>query len=200
MVKTLSMLIHAQPVTVWSVLLDSIEDPQRYMPDVDGSSVVERLVGGTAKELKIGWECLVPDGFDYFVFDQGALREIKAQKNGNDYEPGLLRSFEYESEIVRKITVRGTPYIEKYMVSKKYKDIRRKLVDHPVFSGQITIKVAPYSAQNPMSPVDLQFFIVLVPKSAWAKEVVDRENEMVLAIKTELQRIKERAEELERST
>ncbi|MSM39084.1 MAG: hypothetical protein GJT30_05630 [Geobacter sp.] len=197
MVKTIRILIHVDPETIWSVLLDSIEDPRRYLPDVDASGVVERLEGGTAKELKIGWECPVPGGFDYFVFDQGTLREIKARRNGNDYEPGLLRSFVFDSEIIRNIAVRGLPYKERIMISKKYKDIRRELVDHPVFSGRIIIKVAPYSAQNPMSPVDLQYFVVLVSKSADAKGIVDHEKEMVSAIETELQRIKERAEELE---
>jgi hypothetical protein len=198
MVKTLRMLIHADPETIWSVLLDSIKAPQRYLPDVDASSVVERFEEGTAKELKIGWENSVPGGFDYFVFDQGTHKEIKAQKNENNYEPGLMRTFVYESEIARKITVRGIPYKERILISKKYKDICRELIDHPVFSGRITIKVAPYSAQNPMSPVDLQYFMVLVSKSADAKGIVDREKEMVSAIETELQRIKERAEELER--
>lgn len=200
MVKTLRTLIHADPETIWSVILDSIEAPQRYLPGVDASSVVERFEEGTAKELKIGWENSMPGGFDYFVFDQGTLKEIKAQKNENDYEPGLMKSFAYESEITRKITLRGIPHKERILISTKYKDIRRELIDHPVFSGRITIKVVPYSAQNPMSPVDLQYFMVLVSKSADAKEIVDREKEMVSAIKTEMTRIKEHAEELERST
>jgi hypothetical protein len=192
------MLIHAEPVTIWSVLLDSIEAPQRYMPDVGASNVVERLEGGTAKELKIGWECPMPGGLDYFVFDQETLREIKQEKNENDYEPELFRSFVYENGIVRNVTVRSTPYQERILVSEKYKDIRRELVDHPVFSGRITIKVASYAAQNLMAPVDLQYFMVLASKSTDAKGIVDRENEMVSAIKTEMRRIKERAEELER--
>lgn len=128
------------------------------MPDVVASSVVERLEGGTSRELKIDWENSVPGGFGYFVFDQGSLKEIKAEGNETDYEPGLFISFVYESEIVRKITVRGISCRERFLVSKKYKDIRRELVDHPVFSGRITIKVAPYSIQNLMAPVELQFF------------------------------------------
>ena len=199
MVNTLRMLIRAEPGTIWSVLLDGIEAPQRYMPDVGDSSVVERLEGGTAKELKIGWECPVPGGFDYFVFDQETLKEIKAEVNEDDYEPELFRSFVYENGIVRKVTVRGIPYKERILVSRKYKDIRRELVDHQVFSGRITIKVAPYSAQNLMAPVDLQIFMVLVSKSADAKGIVDREKEMVSAIKAEMQRVKERSEGLERS-
>lgn len=198
MVKTLRMLIHADPETIWGVILDSIEVPQRYLPDVDASSVVERFEEGTAKELKIGWENTVSGGFDYFVFDQGTLKEIKAQKNENDYELGLMRSFEYESEIVRKITVRGIPYKERILVSGKHKDIRRELVDHPDFFGRITIKLASYSAQNLMAPVDLHFFVVFVSKSADAKGIVDRGKEMVSAIESEMRRIKERAEELER--
>ncbi len=198
MVTTLRVLIHAEPGTIWSVLLDGIEAPQRYMPDVGASNVVERLEGGTAKELKIGWECSVPGGLDYFVFDQEALREIRQEKNENDYEPELFRSFVYENGIVRNVTVRSTPYQERILVSEKYKDIRRELVDHPVFSGRITIKVASYAAQNLMAPVDLQYFMVLASKSTDAKGIVNRENEMVSAIKTEMRRIKERAEELER--
>jgi hypothetical protein len=50
-----------------------------------------------------------------------------------------------------------------------------------------------------MAPVDLQIFMVLVSKSADAKGIVDREKEMVSAIKAEMQRVKERSEELERS-
>lgn len=198
MVNTLRILIHAEPGTVWSVLLDSIEAPQRYMPDVGDSKVVERLEGGTAKEIKIGWECSVPGGLDYFVFDQEALREIKQEKNENDYEPELFRSFVYENEIIRKFTVQGTPYKERILVSEKYKDIRREFVDHPVFSGRITIKVASYSAQNPMAPVALQYFMVLASKSTDAKGIAGREKEMVSAIKAEMLRIKDRAEELER--
>src|ERR1035437_8390898 len=113
MVKTLRILSHADPETIWSVLLDSIEAPLRYLPAVDASSVVERFEEGTAKELKIGWENSVPGGFDYFVFDQGTLKGIKAQKNENDYEPRLMRTFVYESEIAREITVRGITYKER---------------------------------------------------------------------------------------
>lgn len=179
--------------------MDSIEDPRRYRPDVDASSVVERLEGGTAKELKISWENPVPGGFDLFVFDQGTLRGIKARKNENDYEPGLMSFFVYDREIIRNVTVRGISYKERIRISKKYKDIRRELVDHPVFSGRIIIKVASYSSQNLMAPVELQYFIVLVSKPADAKGIVDREEEILSSIKTELQRIKERSEELERS-
>ncbi|MDD2540455.1 MAG: hypothetical protein PHH28_05345 [Desulfuromonadaceae bacterium] len=198
MVNTLRILIHAELGTIWSVLLDSIEAPQRYMPNVGASYIMERLEGGTAKELKIGWECSVAGGIDYFVFDQEALREIKQEKNEGNYEPELFRSFVYENEIVRKVTVRGTEYQERILVSERNKDIRRELVDHPVFSGRITFKVAPYSAQNLMAPVELHSFMVLVSKSADAKGIVDHEKEMVSVINTEMQRIKERAEELER--
>ncbi|KAA0888315.1 hypothetical protein [Oryzomonas rubra] len=199
MVKTLRVLIHADPETIWNVLLDSIETPQHYLPDVNASSVVGRLEGGTAKELNISWENSVSGGFDYFVYYQGVPKEIKVQENENDYDPELFRSYVYEIEIIRENTLRGVPYREKFLVSNKFKDIRQKLVDHPDFSGQIIIKVVPYSVQNPMAPVVLQFNLVLVPKLTDVKGITGHEKEMESVIKTELQRIKERAEDLVRS-
>lgn len=54
LVNTYRTLVHAQPDTVWKVLLDRVENPQNYLHGVDGVRVVERSAGGIVRELK--WE------------------------------------------------------------------------------------------------------------------------------------------------
>ena len=186
--------MRAQLETVWNAISDSVENPQRYMPDLEGSRVLERLEGGMVKELKIGNES-APGVFDFFVFERGVLREVKNTNTENENEnvTGVFNSFGYEREIVRKVTVRGTPYRERILVSKKEREVRRELIDHPACTGRIVVKAVPISAQNPMAPVDLQFFL----KLEFKKGMKVKEEEMVSAIEEEQQQLKERAEELE---
>ncbi len=73
---TFRMRVDAELETLWGVLLESVENPQKYIPDVEASKVLERLGGGAVEELRIGSE-VAPGVFDFFVFNRGVLTEIK---------------------------------------------------------------------------------------------------------------------------
>jgi hypothetical protein len=185
--------VRADLETVWSIILDSVENPQRYMPDVETASVLERLEGGITNELKIRGMESATGFFDFFVFERGTLKEIKSTENENEYVPGVFGSFVFECSIVRKITMRSMTYREKILVSKKEREIRYELIDHPACTGKIIVKTVPLSVQNPMAPVDLQFFLELEFKDG----VKEGEEEMTAVIMEEQLRLKEKAEELE---
>ena len=166
--KTFRKWVHADPLIIWSVILDSVESPQKYVPDVEKSSILERFEGETIKGRKI--EGYSVEVFDYFVYEGGIIREIK---------------------------MRGTVYRERILVSKEQREIRRELIDNPACSVKIIVKTVPISTQNPMAPVDLQFFLELESKPLRAEGMTKWEEEMTADIKEEQRRLKERAEELE---
>ncbi len=193
MTITFRTWVRAELETVWAVVLDSVENPQRYMSDVEAVRVLERLEGGITKELKIRGMESAPGCFDFFVFERGTLKEIKCTENDNEYVSGVFDSFVFESSIIREVTVRSVPYRERIRISNKERKIYRELIDHPTCSGKIIVEVVPISVQNPMAPVDLQFFLEL----EFMKEAKEGKEEMTAELKKEQQRLKEKAEELE---
>ncbi len=65
---TYRMSTNAKPETVWSVLLDSMENPQKYIPDVGVTKVLERLAGEPS--MSSGSEARsTRGGFNFFVFN-----------------------------------------------------------------------------------------------------------------------------------
>lgn len=195
MAITFRTWVRAELEAVWAVVLDSVENPQRYMSDVEAVRVLERLQGGITKELTIRGMEYAPGCFDFFVFERGTLKKIKSTENDNVCASGVFDSFVFESSIIREVTVRGVPYRERIRISNKERKIHRELIDHPACSGKIIVKAVPCSVQNPMAPVDLQFFLELKSMKG-AKEETE---EMTGEIKKEQQRLKEKAEELEAS-
>lgn len=140
--------VHADPGVIWSIILDSVENPQRYVTNVDACQVLERHGGGVVKELRIGYEP-APGVFDFFVLDRGGLREIKSTDSTAESVYGVFRFFTFESVVVREVTVQGVRHREKILISREDREIRRELVDHPECEGRIAIKVVPISVQNP---------------------------------------------------
>ncbi len=191
---TFRMWVSAEPETVWRVLQDGVENPQRYLPDVEASQVLERLAGGVVEELRIGSE-FAPWRFDFFVFNRGVLREIKSHDNHDASVRGVFGSFAYESAVLREVTVRGVPYREKILISRANREIRRDLIGHPASEGRIIIRAVPLSTQNPMAPVDLQFAPVLTPNPSRSADTALWLEEMLFAIREEQRRLKAAAEE-----
>jgi hypothetical protein len=53
LVKTLTILVHAEHDTLWNLLLDRLKDPQRFIPGVTETRVIERKDNVTVRELKL---------------------------------------------------------------------------------------------------------------------------------------------------
>jgi hypothetical protein len=188
--------VHADPGVIWSIILDSVENPQRYVSNVEDCRVLERLDGGVIRELTCGYES-APGVFDFFVVDGGILREIKSTDNAAESVHGVFRFFSFESAIVLEVTVQGVRYREKILISREDREVRRELLDHPASNGKLTIKVVPLSTQNPMAPVDLQFEAALAPSASHTREYVRWREETERGILEEQRHLKEVSEERE---
>jgi hypothetical protein len=52
LVKTLTVLVHAEHDTLWNLLLDRLKDPQRFIPGVTEMRVIEKKDNTTVRELR----------------------------------------------------------------------------------------------------------------------------------------------------
>ena len=51
-IHTYHVLVHAQPTTVWDVLLDEVENPQNYLHGVESVRITERSPEGVVREMQ----------------------------------------------------------------------------------------------------------------------------------------------------
>jgi hypothetical protein len=56
LVRTLQVLVHAEHSTLWSVLMDRLENPAKYAPGVSDVIVVQRTDDIMVRELKLHGE------------------------------------------------------------------------------------------------------------------------------------------------
>src|SRR6185369_6198410 len=143
--KILTMPVQAQKETVWSVLLEGVGNPERFIQGLGSFEMLE----------------------------------------------------ESETTALRQVKIRNTIFKEKLTIDSVHGEIRHELLDHPAYSGTITIKVVPTSVQNPMAPVELQFFLDLVPRFPQVLRT-EEELEIMYVVGAQQQRIKQAAEELEK--
>jgi hypothetical protein len=52
-VKTMQALVHAQPDTLWNVLMDRLENPGEYTPGVTEARIVERTDEVAVREMRL---------------------------------------------------------------------------------------------------------------------------------------------------
>jgi hypothetical protein len=53
LVKTLTVLVHAEHDTLWNLLLERLKDPQRFIPGVTETRIIERQDNVTVRELRL---------------------------------------------------------------------------------------------------------------------------------------------------
>jgi len=53
LVKTLTVLVHAEHDTLWNLLLDRLKDPQRFIPGVTEARVIDQKENVTVRELRL---------------------------------------------------------------------------------------------------------------------------------------------------
>lgn len=144
-ITTLRVLIHAQLETVWNVLLDSMENPMAYQPQIRESRIIEKS-------------------------DNGLIREMKLQET-----------------VIR----------ERIIPDRKNNTLYSEVLEHPVYTGDITIRLVPTSVQNPMSPLTLEYHLKLEIKPDHQGGAVKPEAQLTAAFDEEMARIRQKAEEQE---
>lgn len=53
LITSYGTVIHAQVQTIWDLLLDRVENPQKYQPRILESRIVERFSDGVVREMRI---------------------------------------------------------------------------------------------------------------------------------------------------
>ncbi|MBT1071518.1 AtaL-like protein [Pelotalea chapellei] len=69
LITSYGTVIHAQVDTIWNLLLDRVENPQKYQPRILESRVVERFSEGVVREMRID-DMLIRERITY---DDGEL-------------------------------------------------------------------------------------------------------------------------------
>lgn len=53
LVKTLTVLVHAEHDTLWNLLLDRLKDPQRFIPGVTETRLIDKKDNVTVREMRL---------------------------------------------------------------------------------------------------------------------------------------------------
>ncbi len=102
---------------------------------------------------------------------------------------GIIRELKWEGKAIR----------EKIVPDDAAYSITHEILEHPLYTGSTVIRALPTSVQNPVAPIYLEADVRLERKSFHLDQMVKTEAEMVADLEQELQTVKVKAENLERS-
>ena len=89
LINTFHTLVHAQPATIWKMLMDRIENPQNYLHGVESAQIVERSDEGVVREMQ--WE------------GKRVRERILPEENENRVTHELLEHPIYEGRIITRL-------------------------------------------------------------------------------------------------
>ncbi len=101
--------------------------------------------------------------------------------------------------VVRNIVKQGTTVRERLTADDGERELRSELLEHPAYRGWTAIRIVPTSVQNPMAPLDLECTVELERKSFHLEGLQKTDEELLAGLRGELETLRERAEELEKS-
>jgi hypothetical protein len=104
----------------------------------------------------------------------------------------------YDDGVLREVRTQGMVMKERVTLDEAHGEVHYLLLEHPLFSGQVINRVVPTSVQNPMAPVVLTISLDWGPKDESGEKII--QTELPAQIQQEVLSLKERAEELERSS
>ncbi|ABQ26391.1 AtaL-like protein [Geotalea uraniireducens] len=89
LINTFQTLVHAQPATIWKILMDRVENPQNYLHGVESARIVERSAGGVVREML--WE------------GKRVRERILPEENENRVTHELLEHPIYEGRLITRL-------------------------------------------------------------------------------------------------
>ncbi len=125
---------------------------------------------------------------------------IDKVENPAGYIPGVVEAKileRYDNGVLREVRTQGMVMKEQVAIDEARGEVRYLLLEHPLFSGQVTNRVVPTSVQNPAAPVVLSITLDWAPKDERAEKII--RTELPAQIQREVLSLKERAEESEKS-
>jgi hypothetical protein len=75
LVKTLKVLVHAEHDTLWNLLLDRLQNPQRFIPGVTEARVIEKEGTVSVREMKLHGD-LVRERLTVLPYDSEIRHEL----------------------------------------------------------------------------------------------------------------------------
>lgn len=134
-------------------------------------------------QLETVWNVLL-DSMENPQAYQPRVKDLKIIEKSAD---GLIREMKIDSTIIR----------ERLIPDRKNNSLYNEVLEHPVYTGDITVRLVPTSVQNPMSPLTLEYHLKLEVKPDHQGGSVRPEDLLSETFNEELARIKERAEKLQ---
>lgn len=121
-------------------------------------------------------------------------------ENPAGYIPGVVEAKileRYDDGVTREIRTQGMVVRERVTINEASGEVSYLLLEHPLFTGQVTNRLVPTSVQNPMAPLVLTITLDWAPKDERAEKII--ETDLPAQIQREVLSLKKRAEELEKS-
>jgi hypothetical protein len=103
LVKTLQVVVHAEHDTLWNLLLDRLQNPERHIPGAKDARVLEKTENMTVREMKLHGD-LVKERITIRPYDSEIQHE-------------LLEHPQFTGTIVTKVvrTARQSPVAPQYL-------------------------------------------------------------------------------------
>jgi len=102
---------------------------------------------------------------------------------------------ESQDVFVSEMMLHGEMVKERILVKPYDGELRHEYVEHPQFTGFIAKKIVRTARQSPVAPLYLEYDLELQRKSFLVKGVVRGEDETIMDLETEMQKIRSGAEE-----
>lgn len=121
-------------------------------------------------------------------------------ENPGRYMPGVTEARiveRKEDEVIREMKLHGELVKERILVRPYDAELRHDLLEHPQFTGWISTKILRTARQSPVAPQTLEYDLELTTKSFLVKGAVHGEEEILADLKSEMEKLKSRAEEMD---
>lgn len=102
-----------------------------------------------------------------------------------------------EGEVLREMKLHGELVKERILIRPYDSEVRHELLEHPQFTGFIATKIIKTAVQSPVAPLYLEYDLNLETKSFKVEGAIKGEDEIITDLKSEMNKLKSRAEEID---
>ena len=119
------------------------------------------------------------------------------------YRHGIKKSAveHLPDKVIREVNKDGATIREEIVFHEQKNEflMTNEFLEHPLYTGRILTRIVPASVQNPMSPVALEVTCELERKSFKVEGMLPGERELGEEIETEMDLLRNKAEEIDRN-
>ena len=136
LVQTLRVLVHAEHDTLWNLLLDRLQNPERFIPGVTESRVLEKHDNVTVREMKLHGD-LMRERVTIFPYDSEIRHELLEHPQFTGFiatkvvrtarqSPVAPQHLEYDLQLVPKsLVIKGVVHGEAEIIADLEAEMNR---------------------------------------------------------------------------